>query len=227
MQLERSGRVRNRRRDEGKQGAAYWASVSGLYNGGEKAMVAKPKAKMSLHSHLTMKCLGCCLRAAGPKANTAHSSEQWFHEQMNSLKGITNFNDRKNAAWSTRNQKRHTTSQVLCVKPCLRLSDRMTEETEHWKVTALSNTTGVVFSLNNTTKLDEGHVTNKNRIPCIGPTTQASGWDWGHVGESGQHDITLSDLWHTDGPWLTWVMSGGGIASRMGKLWTVTGHGGS
>ncbi len=84
-----------------------------------------------------------------------------------------------------------------------------------------------VFSLNNTTKSDEGHVTNKNRIPCIGPTMQASGWDWGHVGESGQHNITLSDLWHTDGPWLTWVMSGGGIASRMGKLWTVTGHGGS
>lgn len=38
-----------------------------------------------------------------------------------------------------------------------------------------------VFSLNITTTLEERHMTNKNRIPCTGPTMQASGWDWGHV----------------------------------------------
>lgn len=34
----------------------------------------------------------------------------------------------------------------------------------------------------------------KSRIPCIGPTMQASGWDVGHMGESGDKDIILSAL---------------------------------
>lgn len=101
---------RNRKGQEGKQGAAYWIVIMTVQRG-EKAKLAKPKAKMSLHSHLTRKCLGCCLRAAGPKAHTAYSSEQWW---TGSLKGITNFNDRKKLYDQLSiNQKRHTTSQVV------------------------------------------------------------------------------------------------------------------
>lgn len=75
-----------------------------------------------------------------------------------------------------------------------------TQEAKHWKVTALTNTTGCLLPKN--TELEEGKMTNKKKIPCIQPTMQASGWDWGSRG----------------GKWSTWHYAERPVIHR----WTLT-----
>ncbi len=68
---------------------------------GEKAKVAKTKAIMLHHSHLTNEMPGFLF-----KNKSKHSTQQWFHEQKSSLKGDHKF-WRPQKCWTTQPEQAH------------------------------------------------------------------------------------------------------------------------
>lgn len=119
----------------------------------------------------------------GGRAKSTHSTQKWaVISWTDSLKGITNFNYRiKLYDQLLVNEKRHTTSQVLYTT-----HEKLNiEKSLHCQKQQAS----LQPKQHNNVREDTWQI----KISCISPTMQASGQNWGHVGKSGQHDITMRD----------------------------------
>lgn len=101
---KRLHRRRQRKGERGKVGAVqcikwWWEKLK------------YPNPKPICHFKAISQLLGCSLSTAGSKANTAHRSEQWFHEQMSNLNGIFN---KKLLSVTSQPEKVHNITGALC-----------------------------------------------------------------------------------------------------------------